>query len=94
MFAPTQNTFGATIDDLKKTVKAYLVQAEAYESMSQLYRILGVAIYGIPVLFAFIGLATRSPRVMKGYYIFTLAQIVAAYRTIYYFTFLPLSSCY
>jgi hypothetical protein len=75
-FVPMQTQISDQLDDFKKMVTEYIDIGYKYESMTSLYRILAVAVYGIPIVFALLGLATRSPRIMKGYFLLTQGKLL------------------
>lgn len=66
MFLPIRDSAGSSIDSYKDTMTSFFSQADYYQSMTYIYRILFLCIYVIPIMCVFIGLGTKSPRLIKG----------------------------
>jgi hypothetical protein len=65
-FSTIQTNFTTMLDGLNKTAFGYLDMGVSYVASTSLYRVLFLAVYGLPVLVSLLGVGFKSPRLMKG----------------------------
>lgn len=67
IFSPIKMSVLTQIEGIRGTISSFFTLASSYEMSTTVYRVLFVAVYVLPILFAFFGIFTKSPRLMKGY---------------------------
>ncbi|KAI8906311.1 hypothetical protein EDD86DRAFT_271171, partial [Gorgonomyces haynaldii] len=64
-FSSTETSITKMLDDLQTTANSYLNASRDYTTMTALYRVLAVALFGLPIVVAFLGIGVRKPKLVK-----------------------------